>query len=248
MFLGIFSLALVASLVTGTSAFAQSMEEGMTQDGSSMVEGGVQVSVDSVSLEEQEVALQAISQQLVEIEAEVNRLSLRVSKYVLEQQALALQLQVEALAAAQGSGVAVLPPVAIETGENTVVREESVMAPAPVPTPAPSQAPVAQAGVSNELDELPAPIVGSSDDSEDRGFFAGIRNAMGNLGAPELVTVLILAVLAIFVLVRRVTSRDRRRQAPKGASAAPSANQPEPQNQQALNQQRQDLQERVAWK
>ncbi|HEX9721775.1 MAG TPA: hypothetical protein VGA53_00770 [Candidatus Paceibacterota bacterium] len=223
MFLGIFSLALVASLVTGTSAFAQSMEE-----------GGVQVSVDSVSVEEQAVVLQAISQQLVEIEAEVNRLSLRVSKYVLEQQALALQRQVEALVAAQGSGVASLPPVAIETGESTVIQEAA-------------SAPVAQAEVSNELDELPAPIVGSSDDNEDRGFFAGIRNAMGNLGAPELVTVLILAVLAIFVLVRRVTSRDRRK-APGAAPVSPNTPQQEPQGQQALDQQRQDLQERVAWK
>ena len=103
--------------------------------------------------------------------------------------------------------------------------------------------------VNLENDKEGSLFSAASDEEKDEegGRFAALTGAIGDLGTPEMVTILILAVLAVFIIVRRLRER-------KGTSTvSDKGKSPEPQvvpapMQNIVDDSRQELKERVAWK
>lgn len=238
--LGVVFFSIFGVLAIGTTAYAIEHEEVNPPAGG--VEDGAQTIAEPISAEEQ-AALQAIAMQLVDIETEVNRLSLVVSKYVLEQQALALEQQVLRLAAITAQ------PVEVEKIVEGVVAPEETVTEAEITSEDIFGNITIEPTAEEELEDLPIPIVATDEGNGGQGFLAGIQSAVGELGTPEFITVFILAVLAIFVIARRTAQRRKKKDSsPKPVSSPDqSAAKPEGQ-QQALDKQKKELQERVAWK
>jgi hypothetical protein len=195
--------------------------------------------IEPIAVLKEPESLQGIAVQLKGVEAEVNRVSLLVNKVVLERQAVALQGQLNEL-----MGIA-------QTGEQQVGESNTEGFAA---MQEPTEVAVRDNSLDNNLsdgnrtdifDDIPIPIVATEDDSNNSGgFLAGVQNALGNMGTPEIVTVLILAVLAIFVILRRVASRG------KTASVSIPVNdviESETQKDD-IDEKRQEIQEKVAWK
>ena len=248
---GVFSMTAV-----GTSATVAVPESDMT-----MEEGILQVTlVESplVTSALEEEAVLAIAMQLEEIKADVHVLELQVNKYLLEKQALALQqqLQEQQNFAVTQEGMEI-PAVAVE---DTVF--EGMPAQEPGAGMVTSGESMPSAGVNSEdvfrnitlenagdeeSNSLPQPIAArnndlSDEDENDSGFLAGFWNGIKGLGTPEIVTLAILLVLVAFVAIRKVIFR-RRKVKIDVVNASSVKSQP-----QALDQQRKELQERVAWK
>lgn len=241
-----FLLGIFFALFGGSFLFASPV---LAQEEMNMEEGSVEVTVESISPDQQQAELQRIAQELDEIENEVNTLSLAVNKVVLEKQALALEEQVQERIAAMTQ------PESTSEGTRTTEAQEGSETAIAEETEGQEQQPAPSAPVANQEEDdvfrnlsidseegtSSAPVLSAeNEDDETSGFLAAL-GPIGNLGTPEIVTLLILAVLAIFVIARRVAVRGGRKAKDRAKAASPAS-------QQVLNEQREDLQERVAWK
>jgi hypothetical protein len=203
----------------------------------------VSMVVEPAFIEEQNSeALQPIAVQVKDLETEVNKLSLMVSKVVLERQALALQGQLNQMMGISSVGQEQAGETNVEGFREAVAMEENGGVAA---TQEPTDEVLINESVADELNELPIPIVATDKNSNTgEGLFAGIQKVLGNIGTPEIVTVLILAVLAIFVILRRVTSR-----AKNTSVSVPVSDVLESETMQnEIDEKRQEIQEKVAWK
>ena len=241
----------VTAFVAGVPAFADAQAENM--------EGGAEeMAEDGLTDEERQALLTEMGQQLEEMKRELVRISLVVATLELKQQAFALEQQLQQRLAQQGVGVEM--PVA-----GTQTPEIGVAEVAPGGEPPAQPAPVSQ-------EEEPGPPAGgeeavATEDEEEQGFLAAL-GPFGNLRAPELIALAILVFLVVFMLRRRMREGKGRSGTP--AKTAPSAPRPfSPQNsgqapapspsggfsqsqssppqQGVLQQQRDELKERVAW-
>lgn len=164
--------------------------------------------------------LAQIAVQLEQIEQEVNRLTLLVTKIALEKQAADLEMQ-----------LAVLMP-----------QEESV-AVAPVAIQKP---PAASQGLSPSKTMASQENMFAQPEKNDKkaSGFAAALGPLGNLGTPELAALIILAILAVFILVRRLRER-KQSSLPQTSQSPQFSSQPK---QDLLDEGRQELSEKVAWK
>src|SRR3989344_7811261 len=128
-----------------------------------------------------------------------------------------------------------------------------VVAPLAKQTP---PAPQANELVNQDKPVVPPVVAETASKEDDNGVsgFSASLGPLGNLGAPELAALIILALLAGFVLVRRLSDR-KKSPLPQSSSAGPQASQvpqtsqSSPQSQPTLLQEgRQELSEKEAWK
>ncbi|HEY4509646.1 MAG TPA: hypothetical protein VJC15_01520 [Candidatus Paceibacterota bacterium] len=183
--------------------------------------------------------LAQIAVQLQDIEQEVNRLTLLATKVVLERQAADLQRQLAAMMPSQEFVAAA--PVAAQPAKSPATPDIQA-GKEPVASP--------QAGGDAFAQQ-------ERDDSRASGFAAAL-GPLGNLGTPEVVALIILAFLAVFVLVRRMSDRRKsplpqpsqtRLQSKVVAPQVSQTPQPSSQPQPSLLQEgRAELSEKVAWK
>jgi len=203
----------------------------------------VPLSVEGQTLElTEDEKLAQIAVQLKDIEQEVNRLTLLVTKVALEKQAADLQRQLAAVLSRQESVAAA--PVAAQPAE-------------PVASlPATRQDVPTSGGQANspqfsEVSLGEEDIFTSQEKDEKASGFAAALGPLGNLGTPELVALIILAFLAIFVLARRLRSRKQESEvnAPIFPSKQPfvPADSSSP-SRDLLEEGKQELSEKVAWK
>lgn len=156
---------------------------------------------------DEQAALLQIAAQLEEIEQEVNRLTLLVTKLTLENQAADLQRQLAALMPPEES--AAVAPVAAQPAETPEGIAAGV---GPFPDEFFSSAPAGgKAG-----------LAGEQDDNKASGFAAALA-PLGNLGKPELAALLILAFVAMFVLARRFRGRKEESKGSAPVSPPPSS-------------------------
>jgi hypothetical protein len=236
----VFFLILGVGLVFSASVYAVENEN----------EGGAMEEIVIISASEEE-AFKEIATQLVEIEEEINRLSLLVSKYVLEKQALALQQQVLEYTLVTQENT---DQIVVGMPESAGDQMEDVSFVAPTETEEEDIETTDRSDIfgsltiqekdegkeDEEIEDVSFTALTEDEEDEETGLLAAVKGIGGNLQTPEIVTIFILVILAIFVIVRRVVSRKR-----KTPSTLPNA---PLQEQQALDEQRQELQDRVAWK
>jgi len=206
--------------------------------------------------EARQAMLAEIATQLEEAKQEALRLSLLVMKLELEQQALALEQQLQQVLTQGGTGIAITMPVPGSNAPEMVVEEPAAGGQA---SPAQfSEAPAGPADLGVEEDVnvfvseegVPADanaLAGrqSEEEEEGRGFFARF-GPLGNIGAPELAALAILIFLVAFTLMRRL--RRARTVRSSSVQSAPLSSQPLPQSQQGMLQEgREDLKEKIAW-
>lgn len=207
---------------------------------------GVEAQTDVAQAELTEAQkLAQIAVQLEEIEQEVNRLTLLVTKITLEKQVVDLQRRLAAVtrqevpvAAAPVAGQ--MPPAPSAFAEATADKK----------TASPDTAVNLPVGGQDGL------VQRENDDEKGAGFAAAL-GPLENLGTPEIAALIILAFLAVFVLVRRLSDR-KKSPLPQSSLAGPQVSEVSqmPQTPQSssqsqptlLQERRQDLSEKVAWK
>gem|GEM_PF-4175753 len=193
-------------------------------------------------------ALRQVAVQLEEIEGEVNRLTLLVTKLALERQAVDLERQIAALYAPKGDA-----PLAIAQEEQNPSSSEVVMKEEQAVESSEdifAQIDIDDSSADGKDGEF---LMSRKEDEKESVFAAGLSSikSIQNMGTPQLAALTILALLAIFVLVRRFRGR---KQESKGAASIPSpvggsSTQTLSQPQQDLLQEgRQELKENVVWK
>ena len=252
----LFGAAMALGMFSGGTLYAEELEPANVSEVVSQVWGdqeGAVMQVAELTEEERQTLLAEISRQLEELEQELFRISLALIKIELEQQALALEQELqqrlaqrEVDASMPVPGASVPEMIVEEPAESLAAQDTQASLP-----PATTSSDVGGGGEEGilALEEE----AGVAEEDEQEGFLAAL-GPLGNLGTPELSALGILAFLAAFILIRSV----RTRKAHSGfvRSASPVALQvpsPQPSNQQPQSQQgtlqerKEDLKERVAW-
>ena len=165
--------------------------------------------------------LAQIAVQLEEIEQEVNRLTLLVTKLALEKQVADLQRQLAALRP-QEQFVATVPAVPEGADFTAKIGKETASMP--------------QVGGEDLFSQ---PTLPQAEEGKGVSRFAAALGPLGNLGKPELAALVILALLAMFVLARRLRGRKQKSEASTPVSQPP---------QDLLDEGRQELKENIVWK
>lgn len=148
--------------------------------------------------EERQARLAEILTELEEVERELLLLSLAVQKLVLEEQALALEQQLQQELAQQQESPVAMPDSSPEVPETVVAQDEG-----------------GESGgvLVKELDRAAVSFDEQTNGQEDEegeerreGFLAGI-GPLSNLGTPELAVLAILVFLVALMVVRRLRER-----------------------------------------
>ncbi|OHA74192.1 MAG: hypothetical protein A2940_01970 [Candidatus Wildermuthbacteria bacterium RIFCSPLOWO2_01_FULL_48_29] len=248
---------LVVGFVVGTvnvPAFANAQESAEVVQGEETVvepAGGE----DELTAEERQVRLDSearqamlagIATQLAEVEREALRLSLLVMRLELEEQALALEQQLQQALAQGGADVATAMPVPGSNVPEMVVEETAVAEEAGLSQFGEAPAEQADLGVEESVNAFASEEEVQGEEEEGKGFLAGF-GPLSNLGAPELAALAILVFLVAFTLLRRLR-RGRKVRPSSMQSVLPSAQQPLAQSPQGILQEgREDLKEKIAW-
>jgi len=186
---GVFFVGIFGILALGTSVYAAEHEEVIT------------LTVE-LTEEEKQAKLAQIAQQLEEVKRELIRLSLLVTKLTLEEQVLALEQQL----------------VAVQTQETLPEEEIGIAMDEPVDEQPQPEAgpPLAEAGGEEDvfgsisLEDQEEISLNQDEDEERSGGFLAALGPFRNLGTPELAALSILAILGLFILVRRFRKRKPR--------------------------------------
>lgn len=210
--------------------------------------------IDKLTEEEKQAILAEITRQLKEIELEALRLSLAVAKLALEEQLVALQQQLAVAQASPPPAVSSEPPgkevVQVEevVQEGVTKEEDKEVAVVPPPQLAETELTREEGKVQEEKEKEDA------DKEEEKGGFLAALGPFGNLGTPELAVLVILAVMILFVVVRRLRRGGERKTSiiqPKPTMPQTQTLQSTPQNagaQNALDESRSEFKEQIVWK
>ncbi|MEK7542589.1 MAG: hypothetical protein AAB524_02720 [Patescibacteria group bacterium] len=203
---------------------------------------------DELTKEERQVILAQIIQELEEIELELLRLSLAVAKLALEEQAAALQQQIAAAQAA--------PPVlsqSIPSSESLMDKDEVVQEDTGIALDEPKGEENQEdifAQINVEEEESTDKEQGDEEGKADRGFFAAL-NPFRNLGTPELAVLAILGILILFFTIRRLRGRMGKKEnalQPRPVQQPQVFQSSSQATQNKIDESREELTKRVAWK
>lgn len=222
-------MSILGMLTFGTSVYAAEQEEAPSPV----------VSSAELTEEERQIILNQISQKLEEVERELIRLSLLVTKLALEEQALALEQQ-----------LLIAQTKLVEPAESPEASEPDDQAVAIEETQGP-QEPFNFLGDGSEEDVFSAIAFeqeeGQGEEEEEKKGFLAALGSFGNLGTPELAVLIFLVVLILFTVVRR--ARGRKQSPPKNISMQ-APQQPRPSSQvqgDAIQEGKEELKERIVW-
>jgi len=200
---GVFFVGIFGILALGTSVYAAEEATTLTVE---------------LTEEEKQAKLAQIAQQLEEVKRELIHLSLLVTKLALEEQVLALEQQLLVAVQTEAVRKEAVPEgeIGIAMGESAEEQPQSDL-PAgeagagPPPAEAGGEEDVFGAVSLEDQEPSSSEIVTNQEEDEEgnRGFLAAL-GPFRNLGTPELAALTILAILGLFILVRRFRKRKSR--------------------------------------
>lgn len=187
--------------------------------------------------------LAQIALQLEGVEREVNHLALLVQKVALERQAEELQKRLAATLVTKEAIAKVpaeeqnmsIPEIAVEEEQGEPAEDLFAQLSPP-------------AGLEDDSFESDQDSMSREEKDEKESIFAAALGSIKNMGTPQLAALTILAILAVFVLVRKMRGRKQGSVDNTQVSKFPSSQTLSQPQQDLLQEGRQDLKENVVWK